>query len=114
MDEGNYIGGLTSIVHQDDLVATHIYRSPSYEKQSIGTYLIDRSLSWAKESGYNKFDMGGDYSDYKKHWAPPVGEKINVHVCKSYFTPMQNVKSALTKAQTKLRSIYESRQHHVS
>jgi hypothetical protein len=114
MDKGNYIGGLTSIVHKDDVVATHIYRSPGYEKQSIGTYLIDLSLSWAKESGYKEFDMGGDYSDYKKHWAPSAGEKINVHVCKSYFTPVQYVKIALTNAQTTLRSIYKTRQRRVS
>ncbi|MBN1559677.1 GNAT family N-acetyltransferase [candidate division KSB1 bacterium] len=114
MDKGEFIAGLSSIVHQNNLVATHFFRSPEYEKCSVGTYLIDLSLSWAKASGFSKFDMGGEYSDYKRHWAPCVGEKINFHICKSYFAPLQNVKQSFNKTQQKLHSIYESRSDHDS
>jgi Acetyltransferase (GNAT) domain len=45
-------------------------RDLAFEKQRVGTRVLDVSFEWAKQAGYDIFDMGGG-ADYKHWWAPP-------------------------------------------
>ena len=62
----------------------------------------DRTFSWAKEAGFNSIDMGGDYSDYKKHWAPVDGNKINVNICPPRHHVMKNLKGTLRRMNMRI------------
>ncbi|MBN1464117.1 GNAT family N-acetyltransferase [candidate division KSB1 bacterium] len=103
MDKGEFIAGSTLIVHDDDLVGTFIYRMPDYDKYGIGSCLMVLIFSWAKNAGFNGVDIGGDYSDYKQHWAPQDGEKTNINVCPTRLMLSKRVRSALDRVEKKTK-----------
>jgi GNAT superfamily N-acetyltransferase len=102
LDEEKFIAGSTLIVHDKDLVGQYMYRLSEYDSYGVGTYLMDQTFSWAKEAGFNSIDMGGDYSDYKKHWAPVSGEKINVNICPPRLHFFKNLKGILKRMNSRI------------
>ncbi|MBN1559679.1 GNAT family N-acetyltransferase [candidate division KSB1 bacterium] len=101
-DEDKFIAGSTLIVHGQDLVGQYMYRLHEYDKYGVGARLMDLTFSWAKEAGFKSIDMGGDYSDYKKNWAPIAGEKINVNICPPSKLLLKNLKTFLTSMNTRV------------
>lgn len=47
-------------------------RDPEYDRQSVGSHILDRTFQWAKEEGYERFDLGAGYG-YKQRFAPVGG-----------------------------------------
>src|SRR5690606_30146584 len=80
LDQGEFIGGATVIVHGRDLVAGVNYRRPDYDWHGVGDRLLDLVFSWAAESNYRTFDLGGG-QEYKTKWAPQEGERWTVNIC---------------------------------
>jgi hypothetical protein len=74
LDEETFVAGATVLVHRNDLVAGTLYRDPQYHKLGVGDRLIDISFSFAKENGFETFDIGGGHP-YKKQWAPEDGQR---------------------------------------
>ena len=80
LDHGTPIAGSTLMVHHNDAVGGLIYRDPEYESYGIGTRLLDLTVSFAAESGYDTLDMGATYK-YKSDWAPQSGEIWHFQLC---------------------------------
>jgi hypothetical protein len=80
LDQGTPIGGSTMFVHRNDAVGGLIYRKPGYERYGIGVRLLDLCTSFAAESGFETFDLGG-VADYKQNWAPQEGELFLFNLC---------------------------------
>lgn len=80
LDHGSPIGGATLMVHKNDAVGGMIYHKPEYAWYSVGTRLLDLSVSFAAEQGYDVLDFGGD-AEYKKYWAPQVSKLWHFSLC---------------------------------
>jgi hypothetical protein len=74
------IGGATVCVHQKDLVAGVLYYDQAYRNNGAGNRLIELSVMFAIENGYEFFDIGGGH-EYKKRWAPQSGERWWFNIC---------------------------------
>lgn len=48
-------------------------REEAFEKQGVGTRVMDASLSWAKQAGFAHFILGS--GEYKARWAPVFGTR---------------------------------------
>jgi hypothetical protein len=79
-DQGEFVAGATMIVHHEDLVAGVLYRKPEYDWHRVNDRLIDWTFSWAAESKFRMFDLGGG-QEYKTKWAPQDGERWMVNFC---------------------------------
>jgi hypothetical protein len=80
LDLSTPIAGATMTVHHNDLVAGVIYREPEYDRYGVGIRLLDLTFSFAAESGFETYDLGGKH-DYKKNWAPQAGEHWLFNIC---------------------------------
>ena len=83
-DKDKIVGGATLTKHQNDLVAGVIYREPEYEWHGVGVRLIDLSISFAHENGFDGIDLGGGH-EYKRHWAPMAGQHWLFNICPGYI-----------------------------
>jgi hypothetical protein len=70
-------------------------RDFSFEKQRVGTRVLDASFEWAKQAGYEIFDMGGG-ADYKHWWAPPYAKSFAAR-----FVPPQVQRAMSIAASTR-------------
>ena len=67
------VAGATHLVHGDTVVASVLYRDPAYNRQGVGTYVIEAMFRWAAQAGYRLVDIGGGHA-YKKLWAPETND----------------------------------------
>jgi GNAT superfamily N-acetyltransferase len=84
LDQDKPIGGTTNTVHCHDLVAGVLYRNPEYDRQGVGTYLLDLVVSFAAEKGFATMDLGGGHN-YKQKWAPPEGMRWQLNICPEHI-----------------------------
>lgn len=73
-DRDDPIAGATVLIHGKDVVAQCNYRKPEYNWHGVMSHLIHMQFMWAKDMGYEKFDIGGSF-EYKDKWAPENGYK---------------------------------------
>lgn len=79
-NEDEPVAGGTLIIHRNEAVAQCSYRNPKYDWYGAMTRHIDLTFTWAKNMGFDKFDLGGS-QDYKKMWAPENGMKWKFDIC---------------------------------
>ncbi len=83
-DNEKIIGGATLFIQQNDLVAGVCYREPEYDWHGVGDSMLEHLFTWAAQSPYDSIDIGGG-QDYKKHWAPPCGQKWLIRFTPTYL-----------------------------
>ena len=69
LDGDKVVAGHTFVLHRKDLVWLVTHRDESYDSYGVGTRLMDLAIHWAKQSGFQHFDLGTTQS-YKARWAP--------------------------------------------
>lgn len=69
--EGRPVAGAIHTSLGDTITFQCSAREDAYEKQGVGTRVMDASLSWAKEAGFTHFILGS--GDYKTRWGPAYG-----------------------------------------
>ena len=75
-DDGKLAAGSTNFIHNGELVAGILYMPDEYRRLGAGVRLIDVMFQIAEERGLSAFDLGGA-AEYKRKWAPPVGERVS-------------------------------------
>lgn len=90
LDNGKPIAGATVFVHDNDLVASCIYRCPEYDHNNVGTRIIDLIVEWGAERGFRGMNFGGGYG-YKGRWAPPEGKRWKFQVYPPYLMYAKHV-----------------------
>lgn len=76
LDNGKLAAGSTNFIHQGALVAGILYTPDEFRRIGAGVRLIDVMFDVAEARGLSAFDMGGG-AEYKRKWAPPVGERAS-------------------------------------
>lgn len=80
LDGDQLIAGDACVVDNGDLVSLVTYRRPEYRAYYLGHALTDRMVAWAKQSGFQRLDLGGGF-DYKNQLAPVGGQKVELLIC---------------------------------
>ena len=88
LDNDRITCAIGCLVHRNDLVIQYIYGNREYKNYLAPIRLIDLAFHWAKDKGFNRIDVGGPISFFKKtsfgakeKWAPEYGQKYTFSVC---------------------------------
>ena len=100
-DKDEPVSGVTVISHGKELVGEYSYRLKDYSSIEVGKYTLDVLFKWARENGFAKVDLGGDYGEHKKRWAPQDGEKITFNICPEYLYKLKNFMRNIDRIRTK-------------
>jgi hypothetical protein len=95
VDGDRPVSGNTLLEHGRTVVNQFTYRCPAYDAHEVGHALLDLSFRWAADRGYEAFDLGGDYGDYKSRWAPEAGAKYSFSVCPAGLYHLQRARAAV-------------------
>jgi GNAT superfamily N-acetyltransferase len=68
------LAGHTFLRHGLDVVWQVTYRDVEYDRQGVGTRLMDLAFDWARALGARNIDLGGLHA-YKGRWAPELGDR---------------------------------------
>ena len=102
-DGHDRVAGHTFLSHNGDAVWQVSYRNPDYERQGVGTRLMELAFQWAAESRFRKIDLGGDH-EYKLRWAPRDGVKQVFTVCPGYIMLAKRASKFAWRVHNKLYS----------
>lgn len=81
LDGEQLIAAEGCVVDNGDLVSLVTYRRPEYNSYDVGHALAIRIIDWAKQSGFQRYDIGGGDFAFKKRFAPAGGQKTQLHIC---------------------------------
>jgi len=85
LDRGKVSAGTTFVVHRRELVALVTHRDESYDHYGTGTRLMDLAIQWAKQSGFQRLDLGTTQS-YKGRWAPISSQQwVMLEICPELY-----------------------------
>ncbi len=107
-DNGKPMGGHTFLLHDKSLVWQYTYRDRQYDELGVGTYLMDRAIKWAIESGFRAIDLGGDHPEHKKRWGPITSTKTSIHICPKYLRAMHRGQHILDSVRARGREVVSS------
>ncbi|UCI29358.1 GNAT family N-acetyltransferase [Mesorhizobium sp. B4-1-4] len=80
MDEDRKVGGITCIIHDDELVHGVPFRNHHYDKFGVGKYIFYLVFEVARKLNLKAVDLGGGHA-YKRRFAPTKGSKYEMRVC---------------------------------
>lgn len=97
LDGHKVVAGNTLIVHTGDVVGLLTHRDRAYDRYSVGTHLMDLSFSWAKQSGFRRYDLGtADVEGtiaYKSRWAPATSQRwALLEICPEFHYRLRQFK----------------------
>jgi hypothetical protein len=114
-DKDKPVSGVTVISHGEELVGEYSYRVQEYDSIEVGKFILDVLFKWALENGFAKVDLGGDYEEHKKRWAPQDGEKLTFNVCPEYLYRIKNFTRNINRIRSRGISYSDARRllfHH--
>lgn len=74
LDGDEVVAGAVNLVREDEIIGLCTARVHDRPNWSLGTRLIDASMTAYRDAGYRRFDLGG-WSDYKHRLAPLAGQR---------------------------------------
>lgn len=81
LDGDRFVAGSTAIAAGDIVVGQAMYRDPAYQRQDVGTRLLDLQFAWTCDVGYRLLDIGpGQGFEYKARWGHESGERAGFSV----------------------------------
>jgi len=80
MDGETPVAGATCFVHGDELISGVFFREREYDRNGVGTRLIELLVEWAAAQGYAKLDLGG-WDAYKARWGRQDGTEWWFSIC---------------------------------
>lgn len=100
-DQGMPVAANTFIKHGTDLVWQYTYRSPEYDQRGVGNRVMDLGFQWGANQGFDTMDLGGDYPEHKKRWAPAAGAKFSFSVCPAGLYQLKQSRAAVAAIREK-------------
>lgn len=81
LDGDRFVAGSTAMAAGDIVVGQTMYRDPAYQRQDVGTRLLDLQFGWTCDAGYRLLDIGpGQGFEYKARWGHESGERAGFSV----------------------------------
>ncbi|GMA24877.1 hypothetical protein GCM10025864_26360 [Luteimicrobium album] len=80
-DDGRHVAAASFGVHDGSAIALVTIRDHAWPLKggSLGTRIAVETITFAREAGLARFDLGG-YHDYKRRIAPPDGVRVTLRV----------------------------------
>lgn len=89
-DGDNPVASVTALTHRNDAVAQYNYRDSRYDWHSPMTRLLELFFYWSRDMGFQRVDIGGK-EEYKRHWAPPYGERWEFRIYPEHLLVRERV-----------------------